>query len=69
CMPGCLLDRQGHTEGAIALAQLADLHPVVAICELMNEEGHMARGEEVVEFAEKHGIPRISVQALVERVC
>jgi hypothetical protein len=56
-------------EGAIALARLAGLQPVVAICELMNEEGHMARGEEVAQFAEKHGIPRISVQALVERVC
>jgi 3,4-dihydroxy-2-butanone 4-phosphate synthase len=69
CMPGCLLDRQGHTEGAIALAQLAGLQPVVAICELMNEEGHMARGREVVDFAENHDMPRISVQALVERVC
>lgn len=69
CMPGCLLDRQGHTEGAIALAQLAGLQPVVAICELMNEEGHMARGQEVVDFAENHDMPRISVQALVERVC
>jgi len=69
CMPGCLLDRQGHTEGAVALARLAGLQPVVAICELMNEEGHMARGREVVQFAEKHGIPRISVQALVERTC
>jgi 3,4-dihydroxy-2-butanone 4-phosphate synthase len=35
----------------------------------MNEEGHMARGEQVVQFAEKHGLPRISVQALVERTC
>ncbi len=69
CMPRCLHDRQGHTEGAIALAQLADLQPVVAICELMNEEGHMARGGEVVQFAEKHDMPRISVQALVERTC
>ncbi|NLO06527.1 MAG: 3,4-dihydroxy-2-butanone-4-phosphate synthase [candidate division WS1 bacterium] len=69
CMPGCLLDRRGHTEGAIALAKLAGLQPVVAICELMNEEGHMARGEQVVEFAEKHGMPRISVQALVKRTC
>ncbi|MGM0492347.1 MAG: 3,4-dihydroxy-2-butanone-4-phosphate synthase [Armatimonadota bacterium] len=69
CMPGCLLDRQGHTEGAVALARLAGLQPVVAICELMNEEGHMARGEEVVEFADRHGIPRISVQELVARTC
>ena len=69
CMPGCLRDRQGHTEGAIALAQLAGLQPVVAICELMNDEGHMARGEQVVQFAEKHDLPRISVQMLVERTC
>jgi 3,4-dihydroxy-2-butanone 4-phosphate synthase len=69
CMPGCLLDRQGHTEGAVALARLAGLRPVVAICELMNEEGHMARGEEVVRFAERHHIARITVQALVERTC
>lgn len=67
CMPGCLLDRRGHTEGAIALARLAGLQPVVAICELMNEEGHMARGDEVVQFARNHDLPLISVQELAER--
>ncbi len=67
CMPGCLLDRRGHTEGAITLARLAGLRPVVAIAELMNEEGRMARGEEVTQFARVHGLPLISVQKLVDR--
>lgn len=66
CMPGCLLDRRGHTEGAIALARLAGLQPVVAICELMNEDGHMARGEEVREFARVHEMPLISVQEVAD---
>jgi 3,4-dihydroxy-2-butanone 4-phosphate synthase len=35
----------------------------------MNEQGHMARGEQVREFARVHGMPRISVQELVKRTC
>lgn len=66
-MPGGLADRRGHTEGAIALARLAGIRPVVAIAELMNEAGHMARGDEVREFARRHNMPLISVEALAER--
>ncbi len=65
-MPGLLRERRGHTEGAIALAELAGITPVVAICELMNDEGHMARGEDVRRFVREHGMPLISVTELAE---
>ncbi|MGC9318455.1 MAG: 3,4-dihydroxy-2-butanone-4-phosphate synthase [Armatimonadota bacterium] len=65
--PGGLAARRGHTEGAVALARLAGLRPVVAICELMNAEGHMARGDEVRQFARRHGMPLISVEELAQR--
>ncbi len=64
CAPGGLAERRGHTEGAVALARLAGLRPVVAIFELMAEDGHMARDEQVREFARRHGMPLISVEEL-----
>ncbi|MGD9495383.1 MAG: 3,4-dihydroxy-2-butanone-4-phosphate synthase [Armatimonadota bacterium] len=67
-MPGGLAERRGHTEGAVTLARLAGLRPVVVIAELMNEEGHMARGAEVRAFARHHRMPLISVEELLERV-
>lgn len=66
-MPGGLADRRGHTEGALALAQLAGLRPCVVIAELMAEDGHMAHGEQVVEFARRHDIPLISVDEVAAR--
>lgn len=66
-MPGGLAERQGHTEGAVALARLAGLRPCVVIAELMAEDGHMAHGEQVVEFARRHGMPLINIEELVER--
>ncbi|MEA3399679.1 MAG: 3,4-dihydroxy-2-butanone-4-phosphate synthase [Armatimonadota bacterium] len=65
--PGGLAARRGHTEGAVALARMAGLEPVVVICELMNAEGHMARGDEVRQFARRHGMPLISVEELAQR--
>lgn len=66
-MPGGLAERRGHTEGAIALAQLAGTRPVVVIAELMAEDGHMARGRQVEEFARRHHLPLISVEDLACR--
>jgi 3,4-dihydroxy-2-butanone 4-phosphate synthase len=65
---GGLGERRGHTEGAAALAELAGLEPVVAICELMAPDGTMAAGRQVSDFADQHGMPLISVQQLVERL-
>lgn len=66
-MPGGLAQRRGHTEGSIALAELAGITPVVAICELMEPGGHMARGEQVTGFARQHGIPIVSIEEIIER--
>jgi len=66
-MPGGLAERRGHTEGAVALARLAGLRPCVVIAELMAEDGHMAHGEQVIEFARRHGMPIASVEELAER--
>ncbi len=67
-MPGGLAERRGHTEGAVALARLAGLRPVVAIAELMDDEGRMARGECVREFARRHAMPLVSVEEIAERI-
>ena len=53
--PAGLKSRQGHTEGAIALAGLAGLYPAVVMCEIMAPDGNMAQGEELAEWARVHG--------------
>ena len=53
---GGVIRRAGHTEGSIDLARLAGLNPAAVICEVMNEDGTMARVPELFQFAKKHGI-------------
>ncbi len=62
---GGVLMRSGHTEAAIDLCRLADLEPVAAICELVNDDGTVMRGPQVTAFAEKHRLKRISVADLI----
>jgi 3,4-dihydroxy-2-butanone 4-phosphate synthase len=62
--PGGVLERPGQTEAAVDLARLAGLHPVVAICEIMADDGTMARLPELERFASRHDIPIISVADL-----
>src|ERR1700740_1122653 len=57
--------RPGHTEAAIALCRLADIEPVAAICELVNDDGTVMRGPQVRAFAKNHGLKRISVANLI----
>jgi 3,4-dihydroxy 2-butanone 4-phosphate synthase len=64
--PGGVLARRGHTEGAVALARLAGLKPAAVLCELMNADGTMARGEQVQRFSEVHGFPMLTIDELVE---
>jgi 3,4-dihydroxy 2-butanone 4-phosphate synthase len=54
--PGGVLERQGHTEAAVDLAVLAGRSPAGVLCELMNPDGSMARGEQVADFARRHGL-------------
>jgi 3,4-dihydroxy 2-butanone 4-phosphate synthase len=58
---GGTLERDGHTEAAVDLAILAGLQPAGVLCELMNPDGTMARGEQVRRFAQAHGLPCTTV--------
>jgi 3,4-dihydroxy 2-butanone 4-phosphate synthase/GTP cyclohydrolase II len=62
---GGVLMRSGHTEAAIDLCRLAGVEPVAAICELVNDDGTVMRGQQVRAFAERHGLKRISVADLI----
>lgn len=64
--PGGVLERQGHTEAAVDLAELAGCEPAGVLCELMNPDGSMARGEQVAAFAERNGLVCTTVEAVRE---
>lgn len=61
-----VLGRRGHTEGAVELAQLAGLKPAAVLCELMNPDGTMARGEDIDRFALRHDLPVITIDDLIQ---
>ena len=63
--PGGVLERRGHTEGAVELARLAGLKPAAVLCELMNPDGTMARGAQVARFAAEHRLPLLTIAELV----
>jgi 3,4-dihydroxy 2-butanone 4-phosphate synthase / GTP cyclohydrolase II len=63
--PGGVLVRSGQTEAAVDLARLAGLSPGGVICEIMNEDGTMARVPQLMEFAQRFGIKVISVADLI----
>jgi 3,4-dihydroxy 2-butanone 4-phosphate synthase len=62
--PGGVLERQGHTEAAVDLAVLAGRMPAGVLCELMNPDGSMARGEQVAAFARRHGLLCTTVEEI-----
>ncbi len=64
--PGGVLERAGHTEAAVDLARLAGLYPAGVICEIMAEDGTMARLPELEKFAEKWGLKIISIADLIK---
>lgn len=61
---GGTLERDGHTEAAVDLAVLAGLTPAGVLCELMNPDGTMAHGEQVLRFARTHGLVCTTVAAV-----
>lgn len=63
--PGGVLVRPGHTEAAVDLARLAGLTPAGAICEIVNDDGSMARAPELRRFADEHGLLMISIADLI----
>ncbi|WP_447603754.1 bifunctional 3,4-dihydroxy-2-butanone-4-phosphate synthase/GTP cyclohydrolase II [Nitrospira sp. Nam80] len=63
---GGVLRRAGQTEGSVDLARLAGLYPAGVICEIMNEDGTMARVPELAKFARSHKLKMVTIKALIE---
>ncbi len=63
--PGGVLERAGHTEAAVDLVRLAGLQPAGAICEILGDDGNMARLPDLIKFKEKHGLKITSVAELL----
>lgn len=63
---GGVLQRAGHTEAAVDLARIAGLNPAGVICEIMNEDGSMARVPDLIVYKEKHSLKLVTIAALIE---
>jgi 3,4-dihydroxy 2-butanone 4-phosphate synthase/GTP cyclohydrolase II len=63
--PGGVLERTGQTEAGVDLARLAGLQPAAVICEVMNDDGTMARVADLVGYCRRHGLKMITVAALI----
>jgi 3,4-dihydroxy 2-butanone 4-phosphate synthase / GTP cyclohydrolase II len=64
--PGGVLQRAGQTEAAVDLSRLAGLKPAGVICEIMKEDGTMARVPDLEKFAEEHGVKMVTVAQIIE---
>ena len=63
---GGVLRRAGHTEATVDMARLAGLEPAAVLCEILNEDGTMARVPQLEEFSKKHNLPIASIADLIE---
>ncbi len=63
--PGGVLERTGHTEASVDFARLAGLIPAGVICEIMNEDGTMARVPDLVPYCQEHGLKMVTVADLI----
>lgn len=63
--PGGVLERPGHTEASVDLAKLAGLNPSAVICEILKDDGTMARLPDLIEFAKKHQLKIVSISDLI----
>jgi 3,4-dihydroxy 2-butanone 4-phosphate synthase/GTP cyclohydrolase II len=64
--PGGVLQRTGHTEGSVDLARIAGHTPAAVICEIMNDDGTMARLPDLERFAEKHSLHILTIEDLIQ---
>ncbi|HII06820.1 MAG TPA: bifunctional 3,4-dihydroxy-2-butanone-4-phosphate synthase/GTP cyclohydrolase II [Methanotrichaceae archaeon] len=64
---GGVLRRAGHTEASVDLARMAGLYPAAVICEVMAEDGTMARFPELEKFAAEHGLKMLTIDRLIKR--
>jgi 3,4-dihydroxy 2-butanone 4-phosphate synthase/GTP cyclohydrolase II len=62
--PGGVLERRGHAEAAVDLARVAGLYPAGVICEIVNEDGTMARVPDLIHFCKRHHLIMVSVEDL-----
>ena len=62
---GGVLERAGHTEASVDISKLAKLNPSSVICEVMNEDGRMARFDDLLKFAKKHKLKIASIEDLI----
>ncbi|MDH3346446.1 MAG: 3,4-dihydroxy-2-butanone-4-phosphate synthase, partial [Kiritimatiellaceae bacterium] len=65
-MPGGVLERAGHTEGTVDLARICGMKPAGVICEVLRDNGEMARMPELREFSTKHGLKMTAVSEIVK---
>jgi 3,4-dihydroxy 2-butanone 4-phosphate synthase/GTP cyclohydrolase II len=63
--PGGTLERVGQTEGAVDLARIAGLTPAGVICEVMNDDGTMARQKDLIPFCQRHGLKMVTIADIV----
>lgn len=63
--PGGVLKRAGHTEASVDLARIAGLYPAAVICEIMDDDGTMARLPRLAQFAAEHGLKILTVRDLI----
>ena len=68
CSAKGLIKRPGHTEAAIELARLAKIYPAAVICEIIGEDGKMAKMPELKKFAKKNNLKIIRIKDLVEYI-
>lgn len=64
--PGGALQRAGQTEGSVDLSRLAGIYPASVICEIMNDDGTMARVPQLIEFAKKFNMKIVTVKDLIQ---
>src|SRR2546422_8721161 len=64
--PGGVLQRAGHTEAAVDLVKLAGCRPIGVICEIMSDDGSMARLPELIRFAKKHQLGICTIEELIK---
>lgn len=60
-----VLERNGHTEGSVDLMKLAGLQPEAVLCELMNEDGSMAKLDKIISFAGQHDLIVLSIEDII----
>ncbi len=63
--PGGVLKRAGHTEAAVDLARMAGMSPAAVICEIMKDDGTMARTPDLLAFAEQHGLKVVTIADII----